>query len=200
MQQDNKNQSCQKVSLSIDNSLSLKNSYFISDSVSFGGPKGKKSDVLSKKLLKACDETLDKFNSNFEKIGEAIEHTHTRHGSPRTRKAKQVIHKYATSNTAISTTVGQVPFLDAPILAKNEAKMVKEIQEIYGINDENSRRDQIGAGVTGTFCGGTAYASVSESIPEPITKTIAKGSISYATTEAIGNSVLKDIRDRANRK
>ena len=155
---------------------------------------------MGKKLLKACDEALDKYNSNFERIGEAIEHTHTRHGSPRTRKAKQVIHKYAVSNTTISTTLGQVPFLDAPILAKNEAKMVKEIQEIYGINDENSRRDQIGAGVTGTFCGGTAYASVSESIPEPITKTIAKGSISYATTEAIGNSVLKDIRDRANRK
>lgn len=116
------------------------------------------------------------------------------------QKAKKVIHKYAVSNTTISTTLGQVPFLDAPILAKNEAKMVKEIQEIYGINDENSRRDKIGAGVTGTFCGGTAYASVSESIPEPITKTIAKGSISYATTEAIGNSVLKDIRDRANRK
>ena len=139
-----------------------------------------------------------------------------RPGSPRTRRARQVVNKYTMSNTVVSGTVGKVPYLDAPLLAANEVKMVKEINEIYGIKDDNNAYKTGGVGTATGIIGanaGTIIDTATDYIGETILSQVkevvgtipgvgscSKPVIAGCVTKSLGEDAINRARFNANKR
>ncbi len=163
--------------------------------ISFSGSKNRKN------LIEKADKFLDNFNDCFEDVGRwTSENLSFTPSSPRAEKTRSVVNKYTASNAAISATVGQVPYLDAPILARNEAKMIKEIEDIYWVANKDSTK----GAVAGTVIGVSSLSTVENTLKEAVGSitgigSIAKSCTSAGTTKSVGEWAIKRARAKAQK-
>lgn len=90
------------------------------DKVSFDAPFDFFDDVLS-----FLDDVAEGFGELTASVHEGIKEIFTEPSTPRERKARQIVNKYATKSFSTAATIGQIPFADAAFIANQQGEMVK---------------------------------------------------------------------------
>lgn len=184
------------------------------DKVSFGAPFDFFDDVLS-----FLDDVAEGFGELTASVHEGIKEIFTEPSTPRERKARQIVNKYATKSFSTATTIGQIPFADAAFIANQQGEMVKEIAlSAYHMNEMELPKVLKNVGLGATLVGGNlakwALEAVGEGAKEvaargvaettaqiasqiPGIGTIIKTSIATTGTKAIGEATIKYCKRHA---
>lgn len=184
------------------------------DKVSFGAPFDFFDDVLS-----FLDDVAEGFGELTASVHEGIKEIFTEPSTPRERKARQIVNKYATKSFSTAATIGQIPFADAAFIANQQGEMVKEIAlSAYHMNERELPKVLKNVGLGATLVGGNLAKGALEAVGEgtkevaargvaettaqiasqiPGIGTIIKTSIATTGTKAIGEATIKYCKRHA---
>lgn len=184
------------------------------DKISFGRPFDFFTDVLD-----FFDDIAEGFGELTASTHEGIKEIFTEPNTPRERKARQIVNKYATKSFSTAATIGQIPFADAAFIANQQGEMVKEIAlSAYHMNEMELPKVLKNVGLGATLVGGNLAKGALEAVGEgakevaargvaettaqiasqiPGIGTIIKTSIATTGTKAIGEATIKYCKRHA---
>ena len=148
------------------------------DRVGFGVP----IFEFFEKAQKFLDDMSELFGEATSLAHEEIKEIFTEPSTPRERKARMIVNKYATKSFSTAATIGQIPFADAAFIANQQSEMVKEIAlDAYHMNERELPKVLKNVGLGASLVGSNLAKGALEVVEEGAKEVAERGVVETAS-------------------